>query len=111
MRSTTSIFRGDPATHLFVFGQPLPPHILSHTGYWVDDRFWDGVNKMCKVIAQGHSHSATTGTGTHVGGSMPPGLVPMAQPAAGSAPPVLVPPAADGLVPIAPDPTVPVPYR
>lgn len=40
----------DPATHRFVFGQPLPP-VLSHTGYWHDPRFWRAVNDMSQQIA------------------------------------------------------------
>ena len=40
----------DPPTHKLVFGQPLP-RILSHTGYWVDARFWAEVDSICDEIA------------------------------------------------------------
>jgi len=40
----------DPPTDKFVFAQPLP-RILSHTGYWVDARFWREVDGVCDAIA------------------------------------------------------------
>ncbi|MET1089581.1 MAG: hypothetical protein ABWY04_21095 [Arthrobacter sp.] len=40
----------DPATDKFDFGQPVP-RVLSHTGYWFDDRFWKEVDTMCTHIA------------------------------------------------------------
>lgn len=39
----------DPPTDKSIFGQPLP-HVLSHTGYWVDARFWAEVENMCVRI-------------------------------------------------------------
>lgn len=48
--STTDVRLVDPPTHKYVFAQPLP-HVLSHTGYWVDARFWQEVDAVCDDIA------------------------------------------------------------
>lgn len=72
----------DPATHWYVFGQPLP-HILSHTGYWADDNFWREVNVMCNEVNEMCRKI-----------EQPPEE-----------------PADNGQVPNAPDPTTPVPYQ
>ncbi|KQN86667.1 hypothetical protein [Arthrobacter sp. Leaf69] len=93
--STTDVRLVDPSTHKYVFAQPLP-HVLSHTGYWVDARFWQEVDAVCDDIAADS--------------------VPVERPE---------PPAAEGAAPggvpddgrkaavdtIAPDPTAPVQYR
>jgi hypothetical protein len=39
----------DPMTDQYMYGQPLPK-ILSHTGYWVDVRVWEEVDRMCEAI-------------------------------------------------------------
>lgn len=72
----------DPPTHWYVYPVPLPT-ILSHTGYWCDDNFWQEVNRMCNRIRRSPS----------------------------AAPPTTTPPSAPKEVPIPPDPRVPVPYR
>ncbi|WP_306840805.1 hypothetical protein [Paenarthrobacter nicotinovorans] len=72
----------DPATHWYVFGQPLP-HILSHTGYWADDNFWREVNIMCNEVNEKCQRL-----------ELPPEE-----------------PSGNGEVPVAPDPTLPVPYQ
>lgn len=48
--STTDVRLVDPPTHTYVFAQPLP-QVLSHTGYWVDARFWQEVDAVCDDIA------------------------------------------------------------
>ncbi len=71
----------DPPDHWYVFGQK-PPGVLSHTGYWRDERFWRVVNDMCdRVVAR------------------PP-----------ATPPPDPPPGGDGLVAPVPDPSSPVQY-
>lgn len=88
----------DPPTHWYVFGQPLP-HILSHTGYWVDDRFWRKVNTMCNEVntmCTGTAHSAAP--------------VAEAQVEVSASVATIALPSTNGKVPNAPDPTVPVPY-
>ncbi len=93
--STTDLRLVDPSTHKYVFAQPLP-HVLSHTGYWVDARFWQVVDAVCDDIAAGS--------------------VPVDRPE----PPAAEAPAPDGVPEvgteatvdtIAPDPSAPVQYR
>lgn len=92
---TTDVRLVDPPTHKYVFAQPLP-HVLSHTGYWVDVRFWQEVDSICDAIA------ADT--------------LPLERPkpsAADGSAPGSVPDAAQktAVDTIAPDPAAPVQYR
>ncbi|MET4135999.1 hypothetical protein [Pseudarthrobacter sp. PvP090] len=59
--SATDIRLVDPPTDKFVFAQPLP-RILSHTGYWVDARFWHEVDSVCDAIAADTVASPRTDT-------------------------------------------------
>ncbi|MCB5293999.1 hypothetical protein BJQ90_03461 [Arthrobacter sp. SO3] len=101
----------DPPTDKFVFAQPLP-QVLSHTGYWVDARFWQEVDRVCDEIAAGTATSPAPGSpGT--GRAEPPRGLPRGTPAGGGTAPGS--PADDGRTgsadTIAPDPAAPLQYR
>lgn len=82
----------DPPTDRYVFGQ-RPPSILSHTGYWMDTRFWQRVDSMCEDIQR---PASSADAATHP-----------KDPATGDA--LLVP--AEGIDAIPADPATPGPYR
>jgi hypothetical protein len=109
--SATDVRLVDPPTDKFVFAQPLP-QVLSHTGYWVDARFWHEVDGVCDAIAADTAtFPAPASPGTD--GTQPPRDLPLETPAAvGTAPRSA---AGDGrkdsAETIPPDPAAPLQYR
>lgn len=82
----------DPPTDKYVFGQ-RPPSILSHTGYWMDSRFWQRVDTMCEDILR------------------PPSSSEVAPHSKDLATTDALPVPAEGVDTITPDPATPGPYR
>lgn len=72
----------DPADHEHVFGQPRPP-VVSHVGYWDDERFWRRVDTLCADVDEADA----TARGDAAGAAAP---VDRAEDVAG---PAYVPPA------------------
>lgn len=109
--TATDVRLVDPPTDKFVFAQPLP-QILSHTGYWVDARFWQEVDRVCDEIAADTATVPALGSPREGGTEPPPGLR-----REGPAVDVIAPesPADDGRTgsadTIAPDPAAPLQYR
>lgn len=102
----------DPPTDKFVFAQPLP-RILSHTGYWVDARFWREVDSVCDAIAADTAAFPAPG-GPGPGGTEAPRELPLETAGTeGTAPGGAA--AGDGRQgradTIAPDPEAPLQYR
>ncbi len=101
----------DPPTDKFVFAQPLP-RILSHTGYWVDARFWQEVDSVCDAIAADTAAFPAPG-GQSPGGPEAPRELPLEKPGSdGVAPGGATDDGRQGLADtIAPDPAAPLQYR
>ena len=109
--SATDVRLVDPPTDKFVFAQPLP-RILSHTGYWVDARFWQEVDSVCDAIAADTAaFPAPASPGP--GGAEPPREHPRDKLATGgTAPESAADDGSKGLADtIAPDPAAPLQYR
>ena len=101
----------DPPTDKFVFAQPLP-RILSHTGYWVDARFWQEVDSVCDAIAADTAALPAPG-GPGPSGPEAPRELPLEKPGSdGAAPGGAADNGRQGLADtIAPDPAAPLQYR
>ncbi|WP_181364982.1 hypothetical protein [Arthrobacter sp. HMWF013] len=98
----------DPMTDKFVFGQPLP-NILSHTGYWVDPRFWREVEKMCDIVAPYHFRA--TDTGAHSVSYGDSAGMSLSRPPVNGSPSNIGDDEEASLATIAPDSTTPLPYQ